>query len=57
MKQKWLVTIVQSEIYPMQVEADSPEEAQRLAVQTYEANADLEPAESYYFIEDVLEEN
>jgi hypothetical protein len=57
MKQKWLVTIVQSEIYPMQVEADTPEEAQRLATQTYEANADLEPAESYYFIEDVLEEN
>lgn len=56
-KQTWLVTIVQSEIYPMQVEADSPEEAQRLAVQTYEANTDLEPAESYYFIEDVLEEN
>jgi len=56
-KQKWLVTIVQSEIYPMQIEADSPEEAQRLAVQTYEAIADLEPAESYYFVEDVLEEN
>jgi hypothetical protein len=57
MKKTWLVTIVQSEIYPMQVEADTPEEAQRLAVRTYEANADLEPAESYYFIEDVLEEN
>ena len=57
MKQTWLVTIVQSEIYPMQVEADTAEEAQRLATQAYEATADLEPAESYYFIEDILQEN
>lgn len=56
-KQKWLVTIVQSQIYPMQIDADSREEAQRIAVQKYEATADLDPAESYYFIEDVLEEN
>jgi len=41
----------------MQIDADSREEAQRIAVQKYEATADLDPAESYYFIEDVLEEN
>lgn len=57
MKQSWLVTIVQSEIYPMLIEADTADEAQHLAVQAYEATADLEPAESYYFIEDILKEN
>ena len=56
-KQMWLVTIVQSEVYPMQIEAETAEEAQRLALQMYEADADLEPAEGYYFIEDVLKEN
>ena len=57
MKKKRLVVVVQSDVFPIQVEADSKEEAEHLAIQMYEASADLKPTESYYYAEDVLEEN
>lgn len=53
---KWLVVMIRSEVYPIQVEAKSAKEAEHLAVVQYESTADLEPAEDYYYVEDILEE-
>lgn len=57
-KSKYLVVVVASEIYPIAVEANSKEEAHDLALQMYEGTGeDLQPAENFYYVEDVLEEN
>lgn len=56
-KRMWLVTIVHTEVFPIQIEANTTEEAHKLAIQMYEGDSDLEPVESYYFIKDVLKEN
>ena len=56
-KTKWLVTVIYTEIYPIAVEAETKEEAGRLAIARYEATADLEPAETFYYVEDILKEH
>lgn len=56
-KQRWLVTIVQSEIYPILVEADTEKLAEKLAVEMFDGTTDIEPADSYYFVEHILKEN
>lgn len=56
-KKKWLVTVIYTEIYPIAVEAETKEEAGKLAVAQYEANEDLEPTENFYYVEDILKEH
>lgn len=56
-KKKWLVVIIKAEVYPIQVEAKSAKEAEELAVSMYDAGDDVESADTYFYVEDVLEEN
>lgn len=53
---KWLVVIIKAEVYPITVEAKSAKEAEHFATVEYESK-NLEPADTYYYIEDTLEEN
>ena len=55
-KKKWLVVIVRAEVYPITVDAKSAKEAEHLATVEYESK-NLDPADNYYYVEDVLEEN
>jgi hypothetical protein len=56
-KTNWLVTVIYTEIYPIAVEAESKEEAVRLARDTYESDDVLEPIETFYYVEDILKEH
>jgi hypothetical protein len=55
-KKKYLVVIVKSEIYPITVDALNLKEAEQLATVEYESK-NLDPADTYFYVEDVLEEN
>ena len=55
-KQKYLVVMIRAEVYPITVEASSQKEAEHLAVVEYESKR-LDPADNYYYVEDILEEN
>jgi hypothetical protein len=50
------VVIVRAEVYPITVDAKSAKEAEHLATVEYESK-NLDPADNYYYVEDVLEEN
>ena len=53
---KWLVVMIRAEVYPITVEAKSAKEAEHFAIVEYESK-NLEPADNYYYVEDILEEN
>lgn len=56
-KKKWLAVIIKAEVYPITVEASTAKEAEELAVAMYDAGDDVESADTYFYVEDVLEEN
>ena len=53
---KWLVVMIRAEVYPITVMADSAKLAEHLATVEY-STKNLEPADSYFYVEDILEEN
>lgn len=55
-KTNWLVTVIYTEVHPIAVEAESKDEAVRLAIETFETK-EIKPIEAYIKVEDILQEN